>query len=172
MEKIGDERLVREKERLLEYLEEEENKKKEARAIEGDGDSKPSAASSGPAPAEEQVPRSRGGVPMATDSGDSRQEAAKRKVGDSEQGESEESRDKKNKTGNEEERGAKRSIDEWEELAKRLKSSAEARAEESKMPGEGMDINQLHVAREIEAVSMGESDVKFDESVFEFINST
>ena len=35
-----------------------------------------------------------------------------------------------------------------------------------------MDINQLHVAREIEAVSMGESDVKFDESVFEFINST
>ena len=81
-------------------------------------------------------------------------------------------RDKKNKTGNEEERGAKRSIDEWEELAKRLKSSAEVRAEESKKPGEGMDINQLHVAREIGAVSMGESDVKFDESVFEFIHST
>ena len=85
---------------------------------------------------------------MATDSGDSRQEAAKRKIGDSEQGESEELKDKNNKTGNEEERGAKRSIDEWEELAKRLKSSAEVRAEESKKPGEGMDINQLHVARE------------------------
>ena len=34
-----------------------------------------------------------------------------------------------------------------------------------------MDINQSHVAREIGAVSMSESDVKFDESVCEFINS-
>ena len=79
LEKVGDERLVRETERLFEYLEEEENKKKRARASEGEGDSKPSASSSGPAPAEEKVPRSRGGVPMATDSGDSRQEAAKEK---------------------------------------------------------------------------------------------
>ncbi len=57
LEKVGDERLVREKERLFEYLEEEENKKKRARVSEGDGDSKSSASSSGPAPAEEQVPR-------------------------------------------------------------------------------------------------------------------
>ena len=57
-------------------------------------------------------------------------------------------------------------------VGQRLKSSEEVRAEESKKPGEGMDINQLHVAREIGAVSMGESDVKFDESVLEFINST
>ena len=35
-----------------------------------------------------------------------------------------------------------------------------------------MDINQSHVAKEIGAVSMSESDVKFNESVFEFINST
>ena len=49
---------------------------------------------------------------------------------------------------------------------------ADERAEESKKPGEGMDINQFHVAREVGAVSVGESDVKFDETVFEFINST
>ncbi len=54
-------------------------------------------------------------------------------------------------------------------MATRLKSSAEARA---KKPGEGMDINQLHIARVIGAVSMGESDVKLEESVFEFIDST
>ena len=34
-----------------------------------------------------------------------------------------------------------------------------------------MAINQFHVAREIGALSVGESDVKFDETVFEFINS-
>ena len=62
-------------------------------------------------------------------------------------------------------------MDDWEEFAKRLKTNAEERVEGSKNPGEGMDINQSHVAKEIGAVSMGESDVKFDESVFEFINS-
>ncbi len=35
-----------------------------------------------------------------------------------------------------------------------------------------MDISQSHVANEIGAVSMGESDVKFGETVFEFINRT
>ena len=75
---------------------------------------------------------------MAMDSGDGVQETAKRKVGDSEPGEGEDSRDKKNRTGKEEERGARRSVDDWEELAKRLKTSAEARAEESKNSGEGM----------------------------------
>ena len=104
LEKVGDERLVRETERLFEHLEEEENQKKRARASESDGDSKPSASSSGPALAEEQVPRSRGGVPMATDSGDSRQEAAKRKIGDSEPGLREDSKGKQNKTGKDEER--------------------------------------------------------------------
>ena len=43
--------------------------------------------------------------------------------------------------------------------------------EESKNTGEGTDINQSHVANEIGAVSVSESDVKFDESVFESINS-
>ena len=63
-------------------------------------------------------------------------------------------------------------MDDWAEFAKRLKTNAEERVEGSKNPGEGMDINQFHVAKEIGAVSMSESDVKFDESVFEFVNST
>ena len=70
-----------------------------------------------------------------------------------------------------EERGVKRSIDEWEALAKKMKTTAERRSEESKNTGEGVDVSQVHVAREIGAVSMGESDVKFDETVFEFTNS-
>ena len=35
-----------------------------------------------------------------------------------------------------------------------------------------MDVDPSQASREIGAVSMSESDVKFDESVFEFINST
>ncbi len=75
-------RLVRETERLFEYLEEEENKKKRTKVSEESGESKPSASSSGPVAAKETVPRSRGGVPMATDSGDSVQETVKRKAED------------------------------------------------------------------------------------------
>ena len=56
-------------------------------------------------------------------------------------------KDKKNKTGKEEERGAKRSVDEWEEYAKRLKTSSDERADKSKNPGEGMDVSQAQVAR-------------------------
>ena len=67
LEKVGDERLVREAERLFEYLEEEENKKKRTKVSEESGESKPSASSSGPAAAQETVPRSRGGVPMASE---------------------------------------------------------------------------------------------------------
>ncbi len=58
-----------------------------------------------------------------------------------------------------------------EELANRLKSGAEERAEESKNPGGGLDINQFHVARQIGVVSMGEPDAKSNETVLEFINS-
>ena len=58
----------------------------------------------------------------------------------------EELKDNKSKTRKEEERGAKRSVDEWEEFAKRLRTGAQERTEESKNPGEGMDINQSHVA--------------------------
>ena len=78
----------------------------------------------------------------------------KRKAGDVGQEAEEDMKDKKNKTGKEEERGAKRSVDEWEEYAKRLKTRADERVEGSKNPGEGMDINQTHVAREIGAVSI------------------
>ena len=45
VEKVGDERLVRETERLFEYLEEEESKKKRARVSEDKGESMPSASS-------------------------------------------------------------------------------------------------------------------------------
>ena len=75
LEKVGDVRLERENERLFEYLEEEEKKKAGASTKEKEntekktGVSVPSASSSGPATAQQNVPRSRGGVPMATDSG-------------------------------------------------------------------------------------------------------
>ena len=105
LEKTGDERLVRETERLFEYLEEEENKKERTKVSEESGESKPSASSSGPAAAKETVPRSRGGDPMATDSGDSVQETVKRKAEDGEREVGEELKDKKNKTGKEEQRG-------------------------------------------------------------------
>ncbi len=49
--------------------------------------------------------------------------------------------------------------------------SGERTSEESKTPGEGVDTSQAQVAKEIGAVSVGESDVKLDEAVFEAINS-
>ena len=107
MEKVGDERLVRETERLFEYFEEEENKRKKATMSEEKGKNMPSASSSGPAPAQENVLRSRGGVPIATESENGVQE--KRKAEDGEREARDEARDNKNKTGREEERGAKRS---------------------------------------------------------------
>ncbi len=51
----------------------------------------------------------------------------------------------------EEQKGVKRSIGEWKRFAKKLKANAEQRAEESKKPGEGMDIDYLGVIREIGA---------------------
>ncbi len=48
----------------------------------------------------------------------------------------------------EEERGASKSIDEWQAFAKNLMTKAEQRAEESKNPREGVDIDQVDVARE------------------------
>ncbi len=60
-------------------------------------------------------------------------------------------------------------MNDWEEFAKRLKTNADERAEGGKNPGEGMDISQSQVTRG--AVSMSESDAKFDEFVFEFINN-
>ncbi len=83
----------------FEHLEETENKKKKAKTRESSGERKASASSSGPAAPEGEIPRSRGGVPMFADSGDSVPEMAKRKIGDSGQGESEEMKENKNKTG-------------------------------------------------------------------------
>ena len=73
---------------MFEYLEDEEDKKKRAKMSEDKGESMLSASSSGPAVAQETVPRSRGGVPMSADSGDSVPETVKRNIRDSEQGES------------------------------------------------------------------------------------
>ena len=39
--------------------------------------------------------------------------------------------------------GVKRSIKEWEDFAKKMKTGAEQRAEESKNLGEGMDIDHF-----------------------------
>ena len=82
-------------------------------------DSKADASPSGPATSEGEAPRSKGGAPTAADSGDCAPETAKRKIGDSEPGECADPKDKKNNIGKEEEKGAKRSIGEWEDLPKR-----------------------------------------------------
>ncbi len=66
----------------------------------------------------------------------------------------------------------RRSIDDWDEYAKRIRVRAEARVEESKNPGQGMDINHIDVARETGAVHANESVSRFNEEVFEFSNST
>ncbi len=46
-----------------------------------------------------------------------------------------------------------------------MKTGAEARAEESRNPGQGVDISHTDVAREIGAARMDESDSKFKEEV-------
>ncbi len=56
LETVGDERLARETERLLEYLEEGESEKKKAKASQSGGDSKASDSPSGPAKSEGEVP--------------------------------------------------------------------------------------------------------------------
>ncbi len=86
----------------------------------------------------------------------------------------EENKEQSEKTikAEDEERGVKRSIAEWEALAKKTKTTAEQRAEESKNPGKGVDINHFHVSREVGAVSVGESDVKFDGAVFDCIDGS
>ncbi len=61
----------------------------------------------------------------------------------------------------------KRRIDEWEEFAKKLKTKAEQRAEENRNPGEGVDVDCMGIAREIGAVSWGESVAKLNEAAFE-----
>ncbi len=59
-EKVGDERLERETERLSECLEGEENRQKKAKTCESSGESKATASSSGPAVPEGEAPRSTG----------------------------------------------------------------------------------------------------------------
>ncbi len=61
-----------------------------------------------------------------------------------------------NKTGREEDNAAGRRFGERDELAKRIKTRAEERAEESSNPGEGVDIIHFDVAMEIRVASMNE----------------
>ncbi len=63
-----------------------------------------------------------------------------------------------------------RSLDDWSERAKSIKIRAEARAEETKNPGQGVDIGYIVVAREIGAVHVSKSDSKCNDKVFEIIN--
>ena len=81
-----------------------------------------------------------------------------------------ESQDEKKAKIDKEERGVKRSIEEWDDFAKKMKMEAEQKAEANKNPGEGMDIDYLNVVREIMAASFGDSDVKYDETVHEFVD--
>ncbi len=75
-----------------------------------------------------------------------------------------ENQDEKKAKTKEEERGVKRSKDDWEEFAVKMKATAEKKAEESKNPGKGMDIDYLDVVRETRALLLGEPVVKFDEA--------
>ncbi len=127
-------------------MEEEESRKKEAKTSEISGESKASSTSNGPAVSQEEALRSRGGNPLSADLGRSVLETVERKIGDSDQGDIE-SKDKKNKTGKEEDKGTKRTVEDWDEHAKRLKVRAEARAEASKNPGQRMDVGYTDVAR-------------------------
>ncbi len=107
-------------------MEEFENERKYRKTSEINGDSSASASSGGQAASTGEVPRSRGGVPIG---GDSATEATKRKNGDSEPGEGEDPKNKKSKTGKEEDRGATRGTEDWGEYAKRIRMGAEERAE-------------------------------------------
>ncbi len=102
---------------------------------------------------------------MVVDSGDGAPEVAKRKIGDSEPGESEDPR------GQNEQNSARREMS--RERHRRLggvrrKIKIRSGAEESKNLGDGVGVNQFNVAKEIVAVSVGESDLKSDKTVFEF----
>ncbi len=68
MEKVGDESLALEAERLLEYFGEEESKTKKTKTSESGGASKASASPSEPATSEDTAPRGGGGAPMAAGS--------------------------------------------------------------------------------------------------------
>ncbi len=72
-----------------------------AKVSQGSEDSKVGASSCGPATSGGEAPRSRGGAPIAPESGDSVPGVAKTKIEDSAQGESKDQKEKKNKTGEE-----------------------------------------------------------------------
>ncbi len=138
------ERLEREKERLFECMEEEESKNKEARSGESEQSERPAASSSGEVGAE--VQRSRGGATMeqTTMTSSPGDRSTKKKAEEENKKQSEK---KSNDEG--EERGVKRSVEAWEALEKKIKTTVERKSEESANPGECMDLSHDHVAREI-----------------------
>ncbi len=107
--------------------EEEENKRKKAKAEETIGGSNQAAASSSGGGGTE-VQRSRGGVPLDFTN--------KRKADGGQQ----EQPEKKSKS-EQEERGTKRTADDWETFAKSLRAGAERRAEENKKAKVGEDLD-------------------------------
>ncbi len=103
------------------------------------------------------VQGSRGGVPQ--------EPSNKRKASEGQQ----EHPEKKNKN-QQEERGSKRSVDDWEMFAKKLRTDAEQREDEDKKAKVGEDLDNDVMIEEIGAVGFAESDLKHDEAVEKFIN--
>ena len=77
--------------------------------------------------------------------------------------------EKKNRS-EQDERGVKRSTDEWEKHAEELKASAERRAEENKRAKVGDDVEGDAMAEAIGAIGFSELDLKYNEVVGKFIN--
>ncbi len=122
LEKVGDLRLERETDRYFEHVEEEEEEEEEnekTKTKSGEG-MQPAAASGGAVGVE--VQRSLGGVPMEQAGSSTKRKA---EMGNDKQAE------KKTKA-QEVERGVKRSIDEWEDFAKKLKIKARQSGGEQK----------------------------------------
>ena len=69
----------------------------------------------------------------------------------------------------EEPRGIKRAVDEWEEFAKKLKRDAEERVVQQERTGAGNDAENDTVMNEIGAVGFVESDYKYNEVIEKFI---
>ena len=90
--------------------------------------------------------------------------ASERKADEDRQGQPEKSKTEQ------EERGPKRSTDEWEACAKDLKADAERRAEENKKAKVGNDVGGGAMMQAIGAIGFNESDLKRKEVVEKFVN--
>ncbi len=152
---------MRERE-LCEHLDQEVNRKKKAKTEETNrgsktnrGSSQAAASSSGGGGAE--VQRSVGEVPL--------EPTNKWKASEDQQ----EQPENKNKI-EQKERGLKRSTDDWEEFAKKLRTDTERRAEENKKAKVGKDLDNDAMMEAIGSLGFTASDLNYDEAVEKFIN--